>query len=409
MTAEIAVMNKNGIALAADSAVTVAGRKVYNSANKLFTLSKHHPVGVLIYGSADMNGIPWELIIKEFREQLKETEQDSIEEYGDHFQKFLQQLRPNVTKQMQIRNAQFMLNCFSNFFHGFYVKNNNGKNPSTYEEIVFNKTYTDIETLLNLQKVQAKKVTYDLSSYNLNQQLQLIFQQAKIDVSQRQVSRILELFSKLLAADSSFFNNTSGIAIAGYGKKDIYPSIFSFETTGFVGNKLRLCEQKTARISEETNACVCPFAQREMSNLFMEGMHPECKQFLLSQLKLLMDTLAEDVINRIKPKDSGQQIRKAFITIYQDFIKNTNQFCTDTFTSPRLNSIANLSKKELAKMAESLVELHALGKQVSMEVETVGGPIDVAVISKHDGFIWLKRKLYFRPELNPCFFDKYLK
>ena len=103
MTAEIAVMNKNGIALAADSAVTVAGRKVYNSANKLFTLSKHHPVGVLIYGSADMNGIPWELIIKEFREQLKETEQDSIEEYGDHFQKFLQQLRPNVTKQMQIR------------------------------------------------------------------------------------------------------------------------------------------------------------------------------------------------------------------------------------------------------------------------------------------------------------------
>ena len=36
MTAEIVIMNKMGVAMAADSAVTVAGKKVYNSANKLF-------------------------------------------------------------------------------------------------------------------------------------------------------------------------------------------------------------------------------------------------------------------------------------------------------------------------------------------------------------------------------------
>lgn len=47
MTAEVAVLNKYGVALAADSAVTVDHwhqnklmTKVYNSANKLFTLSK---------------------------------------------------------------------------------------------------------------------------------------------------------------------------------------------------------------------------------------------------------------------------------------------------------------------------------------------------------------------------------
>lgn len=44
MTAEIVVMNTKGIALATDSAVTIRGRKVYNSANKLFELSKHNPV-----------------------------------------------------------------------------------------------------------------------------------------------------------------------------------------------------------------------------------------------------------------------------------------------------------------------------------------------------------------------------
>jgi hypothetical protein len=42
MTAEVAVMNKMAVALAADSAVTVShsgGFKIYNTVNKLFMLS----------------------------------------------------------------------------------------------------------------------------------------------------------------------------------------------------------------------------------------------------------------------------------------------------------------------------------------------------------------------------------
>jgi hypothetical protein len=31
----------------------------------------------------------------------------------------------------------------------------------------------------------------------------------------------------------------------------------------------------------------------------------------------------------------------------------------------------------------------------------VGGAVDVAVISRGDGFVWLKRKHYFSQELNP--------
>ena len=48
MTAEVAVMNKQAIALAADSAVTFRdemGQKIFTSASKIFTLSKYQPVG----------------------------------------------------------------------------------------------------------------------------------------------------------------------------------------------------------------------------------------------------------------------------------------------------------------------------------------------------------------------------
>ena len=73
MTAEVAILNRSAVAFAADSAVTIqnlASAKVYNTVNKLFTLSKYHPVGVMIFGSADYMGIPWETVVKMYREKL---------------------------------------------------------------------------------------------------------------------------------------------------------------------------------------------------------------------------------------------------------------------------------------------------------------------------------------------------
>jgi hypothetical protein len=69
--------------------------------------------------------------------------------------------------------------------------------------------------------------------------------------------------------------------------------------------------------------------------------------------------------------------------------------------------VANLPKEELAGMAESLVSLTSFKRRVSHDPETVGGPIDVAVISKGDGFIWIKEKHYFDLALNHQFFANY--
>ena len=73
MTCEVAVMNKRGIALAADSAVTLGdGKKIYQSAEKLFSLSPTIPVAIMTYGSADMMGVPWETIIKIYAKRTRQ-------------------------------------------------------------------------------------------------------------------------------------------------------------------------------------------------------------------------------------------------------------------------------------------------------------------------------------------------
>ena len=80
-----------------------------------------------------------------------------------------------------------------------------------------------------------------------------------------------------------------------------------------------------------------------------------------------------------------------------------------TYTNTLLNTVASLDKEDMANMAESFISLTSLVRRMQPSEETVGGPVDVAVISKGDGFVWINRKHYFKPELNAPFFSNYFK
>lgn len=82
------------------------------------------------------------------------------------------------------------------------------------------------------------------------------------------------------------------------------------------------------------------------------------------------------------------------------YLEKAKDFRHDAFVTPIMEIVQHLPKEELADMAEALVSLTALKRRVSLEEETVGGPIDVAVVSKGDGLIWIRRKHYFDPALN---------
>src|SRR3954447_14341330 len=93
MTAEIAIINKNAVALAADSAVTLRDpktSKIYNTANKLFMLSKFDPVGVMVFGNAEFMSIPWETLIKMYRSHLGATSFEKLPLYAGDFVAFLE-------------------------------------------------------------------------------------------------------------------------------------------------------------------------------------------------------------------------------------------------------------------------------------------------------------------------------
>jgi ATP-dependent protease HslVU (ClpYQ) peptidase subunit len=62
MTAEVAIVNKSAVVVAADSAVTVGKSRVHRSSNKIFSLSDATPIGLVIFGQAEFAGMPWEIL-----------------------------------------------------------------------------------------------------------------------------------------------------------------------------------------------------------------------------------------------------------------------------------------------------------------------------------------------------------
>ncbi len=93
----------------------------------------------------------------------------------------------------------------------------------------------------------------------------------------------------------------------------------------------------------------------------------------------------------------------------EDFVKKADVYIEKSFTSRIKEMIRSMPKQEMSLLAESMIEITSLKRKVTREQETVGGEVDVAIITKSEGFVWTKRKHYFPPELNKRFFVRHFK
>lgn len=85
MTSEVLMLNKNAVVIAADSAVTT-GRDPHprysKAANKIFDLSLCGNVAVTIFAAAEIDCVPWELALKQFRQHdARNAPHPKLEDY----------------------------------------------------------------------------------------------------------------------------------------------------------------------------------------------------------------------------------------------------------------------------------------------------------------------------------------
>ena len=429
MTAEIAVMNKNGIALAADSAVTItgaSGQKIYNT-HKLFMLSKYHPVGVMIFGNAELLGIPWQVIIKEFRKnELGTAPLPTLQQYGD---RFINHLNDNYKYFPLEKQKTFFINTVSNIFESInqQITADVGEITITGEKISateamsiiekhISSAYQTISQLENLKNLPQSFYKSILKAYreDINAKIQQHF---KFLAPNDELSRMLRKISVLVFVKNTFdlIKNYSGVVIAGFGEDEIYGNIIEYNIDTVINGKLKYLQRPQVDINQERTAAVMPFAQNEMVYSFMQGVSPDYQATIEEYLENLFAAYPKEIIKQIDELDSKakkallKKMNSATTELIRQFTSRIGDWARVNNVNPILGTVAFLPLEELASMAESLVNLTSFKRRVTMEAETVGGPIDVAVISKGDGFIWINRKHYFDAKYNPHFLSNYYR
>lgn len=169
--------------------------------------------------------------------------------------------------------------------------------------------------------------------------------------------------------------------------------------------------EEPVRVDHDNQSAIRAYAQRSAADLFIGGVDPSYQRFIDDGVSDLLPGLAEEVATHFSVTDQTRvdSLRRVFKNRAEGFVQSMRDRRRDRFITPLHDAVDFLDKPELAVLAENLVSLTALKQKISLDLETVGGPIDVAVISKHDGFIWIKRKHYFSAELNHSFMANYLK
>lgn len=428
MTSEICVMNRMSVVLAADSATTVSyyenGQQVqryFKGANKIFQLSESQPVGVMIYGNADLLGTPWELIIKDFRKKLGDAAFPKIADYATEFCKY-------INKNKDIFDDELRYNTFmSSFNFDVYMLleefNKKLKADKGFDEAAHLKEFTKAVDQKDFTTPSGKGLEQRaikgwlprlLKEFHSSDDLLL-----KDAVGNRDDNFIESVFLAVLKAKVR--NNPmspTGIVIAGYGDIALYPELYTSKNCGFIADTFVMNDVSEFPISSQNPSYISGFAQSSMADTFLIGFDAQVYKTIGEVQKDELPTVVEPFVASLGATINKTKHGHTLVDSAGKIILNEADFENIVISSTRgtANSIMKASRQkhgapmervismlpveEMTELAETMIDLQSLKEKVTQPSETVGGPVDVAIVTRNEGFIWKKRKHFFDGAIN---------
>jgi len=384
-------MNKYGVALAADSALTLGGRdKIYHHAKKLFDLKPGISVGVMVYGSAEIMGMPWEIVIKQYALTIGEKRFDRLEQYAEDFLHFTESagsLFPETTQR------EWFKDTVSHYWESEIIqpltcklkrlgRSATQKKNSALAHILTkeNKAWERHPRLHRLDDSHGERILAEYGSV-LEKLEGHLFTHVALT---QELRHKLRLTVKHMYTREWFApNSQSGIVFAGMGETEPFPAILQYNIGSVAAATLHYSLENAASISREDSAIVVPFAQSDMIDMFYRGIDENLEDKLEGIVAHALTTELGKTPNKL----TQSQVE----CVKKRFSKTLNDEIDKKYEGPLIESVDALPKHDLAKMAEALVNLTALKRRMSVnQRETVGGQVDVAILAKGEGFVWVK-------------------
>ena len=413
MTALVGVLNKRGAAIAADSAMTVSGNgntKIYNNEQKIFPLSDKNPIGLMICNNLDFLTTPWALIFELYKAERGDKKFPSLTGFVEDFIEFLSSMKSLQSKEEKAVHYRNDFNILLEAVRSIY---SDKCDEELDNELVFpgdelsRKCYTyAFDTLREV--IYEDEVLPLLKTFSLVEFYEEIIEPnlEYFEEERKQFPRmkdeewdlLLKYFHRHLINDDFNPVLSTEIIFVGYGEEDIFPASQRLYISGMVGDKIKYKIEEISEITHTLSAEIRPFAQTDVMLTLMQGVSPQLDMEYREATSELEESVMDDIISILqKEKVSQKTIQKvcevSLDKIHEHYMERINNFVHENYTGGVVNALNFFNLEEMAKMAENLIAVTNLQRHISSSEESVGGPIEVAIITKTGGFKWVKHNI----------------
>lgn len=390
MTAQVVILNRYGTALASDSAVTIqSGEKLrtYNSADKI-TFLESRPIAVLHSGSVTIFGVPWQILLKMWGQGHGNQHFGTVAEYAADLREWIKG-EPNLqTSELEsstdayrshlvtIRNR--ILNRLQDEqLTGEVIEHPNAQTVTLVDQVVDHYISDTFDRL-----PQPASVPDDSWLREHRESLIGLIPWAfdGIPVTPHLVERSTELLD-MLWQKQIITGGRAHLAFCGYGYGAHFPSIYHADFAGIFGSGVVEYNVERSDVSIGAGAHIVPLGQTDAMVSFLTGTSFEFVS-LARQAVANVTTRASE----INPDSSSH-----FAALRAEFEDRLTTLQDEQFRSPLFNVVATLPIDEMVRLADSIVGLASL-REVVRGGTSVGGPIDVALITPYAGFEWIRHK-----------------
>lgn len=416
MTAVIGMLNKKGVAIAADSAVTRTrggDQKVTKNGNKMVRVSDVIPVSVMITGNALFIRNPWDIIVRKYRQERGNIYHSSVE---DSMRDLLDYISLNDAFWNSGNEEQLLKSMVESFMDklnwniDFEAKKTDDQGNIKRPKLFVKET---LKTLKSAQKFYASKnegaEKYDFEKFQ--SLISPIVNSYLNDTEDEPFdSEILKSFKDyfneiredLLKALYGYLTYTKGDASAtliftGYGKNDLYPSLVAIDINEGFDHHINWEITQKVNIDDNTPAAICPFAQTDVITSLLTGasfkwLNSMDREFeTLYNPSVFLNYPIEDHFENPEMSELNSIISQNLSMRRRKMINKMR----DENKAAWVKDLEEYDIKSMAELALTLVDLTGLQRILTFQQEGVGGDIDIAVITKTDGFTWLNRKSWY--------------
>ena len=191
------------------------------------------------------------------------------------------------------------------------------------------------------------------------------------------------------------WNYETELVFTGYGVEQKYPQLIHVTIKGAQNGKLNYDSKdfEIISISDDHPSDILYFGQTDITATLTEDLseNEENQELCEGMMNIFLEKKREladrgliDELDLRLPDCYG-----AIKSVFNARHRNMRQKWYDT--------VKDYSLQEMASLAETLIKATEVHRSITFQQESVGGLVDLAVITREDGFQWLNRKSWYEP------------